>query len=165
MTVIEAASKMQATVEAAKERLEGNGFVMSVETDYMNTMLKTVDDIKKAKYVTVSLVVGAEGCNPGDEYCMSLGAQITRGGISEEQLEQDIANYGKMVDEALEVLAGYENKNEGLEYLTAKANEEYEKLLVKIKEEQEKSRRISRIINTVFIIGIAILFIVALLKK
>ena len=137
---------------------------MSVETEYMNSMLGIVNDLKKAKYVTVSLIISSEDTAEGEEYCMSLGADIRSKNVNEEQLDRDIESYQKMVDEAAEVLAEYENKNEGLAYLTAKASEEYEKLLVKIEEEQKKSRRMSMIINIVFIAGIALLFILALLK-
>ena len=164
MTVNEAISKMQATVEAAKERLEGNGFVMSVETDYMNAMLRSVPDAAKAKYVTLSLVVGKEGGKEGDEYCMSLGAAIARKSVDEVQLDKDIENYEKMVSEAIETLEGYEDKNEGLDYLTKKASEEYEKLLAKINEDQKKSRRVTMIINAVFIALMFLLLIVAALK-
>lgn len=155
---------MQATVAEAKERLEGNGFTMSTETEYMNAMLKGVTDINRAKFVTIALVISAEGIAEGDEYCMSLGAQLSRGGTDEERLAKDIENFNKMVDEAIAVLEGYDDKTKGLCALTAKANEEYEKLLVKIKEEQDKSRRISRIINIVVIAGIALLFILTMFK-
>ena len=163
MTLSEAIEKMQGTVEAAKDRLEGNGFVMSVETDYMNAMLRSVDDLKKAKYVTVSVVIAPEGCKEGDEYCMSLGAMISRKGVDDEQLSKDIESFNKMVDEAIDTLAKYEDKNEGLAYLTAKASEEYEKLVANIEEEQKKRRKLSMISNIIFIVGIAILFIVAIL--
>ena len=95
---------------------------------------------------------------------MSLGADIRTKSVNEEQLGKDIESYNKMVDDAVEVLAGYENKQEGLAHLTAKASEEYEKLLAKIEEEQKKSRRIAMIGNIAFIVGIALLFIVAFLK-
>lgn len=164
MTIQEAIEKMQATVEASKEKLSDNGFTMSVETDYMNAMLANVEDPKKAKYVTVSLVIGSDDTKEGEEYCMSLGADIRTKSVNEEQLGKDIESYNKMVDDAVEVLAGYENKQEGLAHLTAKASEEYEKLLAKIEEEQKKSRRIAMIGNIAFIVGIALLFIVAFLK-
>lgn len=164
MTVSEAIAKMQATVEGSKAKLEGNGFVMSVETDYMNGSFKTVQDVKKAKFVTVSLVIGAAGTDEGEEYCMSLGADIRSKNVNEKQLEEDIAHYLKMVDDAAEVLEGYEDKLEGLNVLTKKASEEFEKLVAKIEEEQKKSRRISMIGNIVFIIGIALLFIIAFLR-
>ena len=164
MTVTEAISKMQATVAASMEKLDGNGFVMSVETDYMNAMLRSVPDVSKAKYVTVSLVVGKEDGNEGEEYCMSLGAEIVRKSVNDEQLEKDIASYENMVNEAIETIGGYEDKNEGLDLLTKRASEEYEKLMAKIKEDQKKTQRVTMIINTVFILGITLLFIVALLK-
>ena len=164
MTVSEAIAKMQATVEGSKEKLEGNGFVMSVETDYMNGLFKSVEDKKKAKYVTVSLVISAEGVEEGEEYCMSLGADIRGKNVNEKQLGEDIEHYNKMVSDAAEVLSEYEDKVEGLGVLTKKAGEEYEKLMAKIEEEQKKSRKISMIGNIIFIIGIALLFIVAILK-
>lgn len=164
MTVTEAISKMQATVAASMEKLDGNGFVMSVETDYMNAMLRSVPDVSKAKYVTVSLVVGKEDGNEGEEYCMSLGAEIVRKSVNDEQLEKDIASYENMVNEAIETIGGYEDKNEGLDLLTKRASEEYEKLMAKIKEDQKKTQRVTMIINTVFILGITLLFIIAILK-
>lgn len=164
MTVTEAISKMQSTVAAAKDRLEGNGFIMSVETDFMNASLRSVPDETKAKYVTVSLVVGKEGGEEGEEYCMSLGAAISKKSIDEAQLDKDIGNYEKMVNEAIETLEAYEDKNEGLDVLTKKASEEYQKLLAKIDEDRKKSRRVSMIINAVFIGLMFLLFIVAMLK-
>ena len=164
MTVKEAIEKMQATVEDSQSKLADFGFNTSVETEYMNATLASVDDEKKAKFVTVSLVIGSEDTKEGDEYCMSLGADIRTKNVNEEQLGKDIESYQKMVDDATEILSGYEDKNEGLAYLTAKASEEYEKLLKKIEEEQKKSRKIAMIGNIAFIIGIALLFIVAFLK-
>ena len=161
MTVNEAVSKMQAIVESAKERLEGNGFVMSVETDYMNYMLRPVQDEKKARYVTVALIVGKEGGEKGEEYCMSLGAMITKKGIDDATLETNMAQYETMVNETVETLQGYEDKNEGLDFLTAKANEEYKKLIAKMEEDRKKSLRMSLITNVVFIVGIVLLFMFA----
>lgn len=164
MTVNEAVSKMKDVVSESMHKLDGNGFIMLVETDYMNQMFKSVEDESKAKCVTVSLVISSENVKEGDEYCMSLGAMITRKGVDEAQLYKDIEGYRKMVDEALEVLAGYEKKDEGLAYLTAKANEEYEQLMAKITEDQKKNRRLAMISNIVFVVGIVLLFLVAFLR-
>ena len=163
MTVIEAIEKMQAAVSSSRERLEGNGFTLSVETDYMNRMFKSVEDVQKAKYITVSLVVSDESTAEGEEYCMSLGAEIRGGKIDGERLDEDIQNYLKMVDDAAALLAGYENKTEGLAELTRRAGEEYEKLVARIEEDNKKSRRLSMISNIIFIVGIVLLFIVAFL--
>ena len=43
MTILEAIERMQATAEAAKERLACYGFKLSVEVDYMNSLLKPVE--------------------------------------------------------------------------------------------------------------------------
>lgn len=164
MTLSDAVKKMQSAVTASMQRLEGNGFVMSVETDYMNNMFASVDDPAKAKCVTVSLVVASKNGKEGEEYCMSLGAMITRRGVDEAQLDKDIEGYDKMVDEAIDTLAYYDNKDEGLAYLTAKASEEYEKMMKEIEEGQRKNRRLAMISNIVFIVGIALLFIIAFLR-
>ena len=164
MTVTEAIEKMQATVEASKAKLEGYGFKMSVEPEYLNFSFNPVVDIAKAKYLTVSLVISSEASAEGEEYCMSLGAEIRGKKVDEGRLDENIASYNKMVDDAIEVLERYEDKREGLVELTKKAAEEYEKLLERIQEDQKKSRRMSMISNVIFILGIALLFIVAFLR-
>jgi DNA polymerase I-like protein with 3'-5' exonuclease and polymerase domains len=165
MNVSEAISKMQATALAAEKRLSGYGFVTSVVTDYMNGFYKTIDTPEKARFVTVSVVVSKKDGEKDNEYCMSLGAAITRKFVDDNQLAEDSANFEKMVDEAIETLEKYENKEEGLDALVAKANEEYEKFLVKMEEEQKKSRKLSMISNIIFIVGLVILFIVMALAK
>jgi hypothetical protein len=155
---------MQAVASEAMGKLEGNGFSMSVQTEYMDRAFRIVDKPEKAKCVTVSLVISAKDGKPGDEYCISLGAMITRRGIDEEQLANDTEGYNRMVDEALDTLAYYDNKDEGLAFLTAKANEECERFIKEIEEQQKKNRRLAVISNVVFVIGIALLFIIALLR-
>lgn len=164
MILSEAVAKMESAVKTAMARLEGNGFVMSVETDYMNRAFGTVTDPKKAKCVTVSLVISSKDGKEGEEYCMSLGAMINGRGVDEVQLDRDIEGYNKMVDEALDTLAYYEDKDEGLAYLTKKASEEYEKFVKEMEEGQRKGRRLAMITNIVFILGITLLFILALLR-
>ena len=164
MITAEAIIKMQNAVSEAMKKLDGNGFDLSVETEYLNRTLQGVEDISKAKYVTVSLVVASKDSKEGEEYCMSLGAMITRRGIDDSELEKNIDGFGKMVDEALAMLEKYDNKDEGLAYLTEKASEEYKKLVEKMEEEQKKNRKLSMISNIVFILGIALLFIVAVLR-
>ena len=164
MTLTEAIALMESTVNAAMERLDGNGFVMSVETDYMDRFFRTVTDPGKARCVTVSLVVNTKDGQKGEEYCMSLGAMIAKRGVDEAQLLKDIEGYGKMVDEAVDTLAYYENKDEGLAHLTKKASEEYEKMMKEIEEGQKKSRRLSMITNIAFILGFILLLFFAMMK-
>ena len=165
MTVSEALSKMQAIVNDAREKLDGNGFIMSVETDFMDSMLRVLPNENKAKYVTVSLIIGKEGGKEGEEYCISLGAVILRNTVYEARLNSDIESYHKLVNDTIETLAGYDNKDEGLDYLTKKASDEYEKMMTERREYQEKNRKISRIINAVFFGGMILLFIVMMIVK
>ena len=95
---------------------------------------------------------------------MSLGAMIAKRGVDEAQLLKDIEAYGKMVDEAVDTLAYYENKDEGLAHLTKKASEEYEKMMKEIEEGQKKSRRLSMITNIAFILGFILLLFFAMMK-
>lgn len=165
MTLNEAVEKMTALAEEAKERLLPYGFDMKVESEYMNVAFRTVEDPKKAKYVTASLVISAEGIDEGDEYCMSIGAQVNRGKVDDAQLEEDSGKFRKMVDDMIATLDRHEDKVEGLRELTAKANEEYKKLVAEIEENQKKAKKMSAIINVVFIVGILILFLVAILRS
>ena len=165
MKLNEAVIKMQDAVNASMAKLEGNGFVMSVETDYMNRAFMTASDPKKAKCVTVSLVINTKGGKAGEEYCMSLGAMINGGGIDEAQLDKDIEGYNKMVEEALDTLAYYDNKDEGLMFLTKKASEEYEKFMKEMEEEQKKTRKRMMITNIAFILGFTLLFVLIALFR
>ena len=164
MTLTEAIGKMQVAVTAAMDRLEGNGFVMSVETDYMDRAFRSVSVPERAKCVTVSLVINTRDGQAGEEYCMSLGAMVSGKNVDEVQLDKDIEGFGKMVDEAIDTLAYYDDKDEGLRFLTAKAAEEYEKFVKEMEEGQRKGRRLAMITNIVFILGITLLFILALLR-
>ena len=165
MTTLEAIERMQASAEAAKERLAGYGFSLSIETDYMNSVIKPVEDIKKARYITVSLVCGGEGVNPGEEYCISIGAETRLGRVNEGQLAKDIEGFAKIVEETIATLDSYEDKNEGLAFLVAKATEECEKLLAKLKEDEKRNKRVTTVSNIVFWVGVLILFIVALVRQ
>ena len=165
MTISESVAKMQETALAAKARLDGYGFDIKVETDYMNSMLRPIENPEKAKYVTTSLIVGGEGVKEGEEYCLSIGVVVKGKKVDDEQFDKDSHKFNEMVDEMIGVLDAHEDKVEGLGVLTAKANEEYEKLLAEIQENQRKSRRAAAIGNIVFFIGIMLLFIVAMTRS
>ena len=165
MTISEAIIKMNAAAESAKERLGCFGLDMKVETDYMNGFFKTVEKPEKAKYATVSLVMSTEGIAEGEEYCISLGVEVKRGKVDETQLAEDAVRFDEMVTECIGVLSGSETVLDGLNTLIAKATEECEKLIAEMEENQKKSRRVSMISNIIFFAGIALLFIVALLRQ
>ncbi len=159
MTAAEALSKMENAANAAKERLSGYGFDISIHFDYMNFMLKTVETPEKASLFTVSVIIGGNGVPEGDEYCMSLGADKKRGKISDEIFERDLKIFGEMIEYARETLDSYEDKLEGLKKLTDEAAADHEKTVAKL----EKAGRIASIANTAFLIGVAVLFIIALI--
>ena len=165
MTLNEAVERMNALAKAAEERLSVYGFDTKIESEYMNTSFQTVENPKKAKFVTTALVVSGEGVAEGDEYCMSIGAQIIRGNIDDAQLERDSGKFNQMVDEMIATLEKHEDKIAGLNELTTKANEEYKKLMDGIEENQKKIKRMTTIINIVFIVGLFILFLVAMMRS
>lgn len=159
MTVTEALTKMNEIVNAAKERLEGNGFAMRIETTFFDSMVRPLPDANRARFATVSLLINKPDGKEGEEYCLSLGVAIFKTSANEKRLIGDIERYQKLVDDTVETLAGFEDKNEGFDFLTKKAAEEYEELMAKAREQQSKSRRISAIVNAVFIIATILLFI------
>ena len=127
----------------------------------MNSFLATVTEPKKAKFATVSVVISTDDTEEGDEYCLSVGAEIRFGKIDDGQLEKDLAEFGRMVDETVDRLRSYATKSEGISVLAAEANAEYEKLVEKLREDQKKQSVISAIGMALFIVGIVVLFIVA----
>ena len=161
MLLNEALAKMKTVAEAAAERLREDGFNAKVESSYMNAFLATVTEPKKAKFATVSVVISTEDTEEGDEYCLSVGAEIRFGKIDDGQLEKDLAEFGRMVDETVERLRSYATKSEGISALAAEANAEYEKLVEKLREDQKKQSVISAIGMALFIVGSVVLFIVA----
>ena len=158
MTVNEALTKMYEVVDTAKARLEGNGFTMSVKTTFMDAMLRPLPDQNRARYASVALLVSKEGGKEGEEYCLSIGAALLRNNANEKRLTRDIEAYEKLVDDTVETLAQYEDKNEGFDFLTKKAEEEYEQLMVKVQEQQQKSRKASMIFNVALVVGLLIIF-------
>ena len=164
MTVSDALEKMYEVVGAAKERLEGNGFEMNVQTTFYDATLATLPDENKARYATVSLIVNKVGGKEGEEYCLSLGLAILKGHANAKRLVGDIAVFERFVDETVETLAEYEDKNEGFDFLTKKAAEDYEEYMIKKQEIEAKNNKMSKIINTVFIVAL-ILFLILTTRR
>lgn len=161
MTVSEAIAKMQALAYSAKEKLDIYGFDIKIETDCMDSRLRTVSTPEKSRFATVALIIGGNGINEGEEYCLSIGVAVRGKNVNDGQLEQDSSKFVELVDETISVLEAHENKTDAIKILTEKATEEYNKLLAEIEENRQKSRRISLISNVAFVVGIIILMIVA----
>ena len=161
MLLNEALDRMKAVAEAAAERLREEGFNAKVETSYMNAFLATVPEPKKAKFATVSVVISTDDTEEGDEYCLSVAAEVKLGKVDEGLLGADLEEFDRMVNDTIERLRGYESKSEGISVLAAEANAEYEKLIENLQADQKKANVISAIGMGLFIIGIIALFIVA----
>ena len=164
MTVQEALKKMNEIVGAAKDRLEGNGFVMSIKTFFYDAMLRTLPDEKKARYATVTLIVNKQDGKEGEEYCLSLGVAILKNNANSKRLMGDIEIFQRYVDDTVETLAGFEDKNEGLDHLTAKAEEEYNERMAQAKEQHTKNNRATTIFNIIFV-AVFILLVFLMTRK
>lgn len=164
MTVTEALTHMNEVVGAAKERLEGNGFVMTMQTFFYDAMLRSIPDEKRARFATVTLIVNKEGGKEGEEYCLSLGVAILGKKANAKRLARDTELFQRYIDEAVETLAGFEDKNAGLDHLTAKAEEEYTARMEQAKEQKSKNNWITTAFNIVFF-AVFILIIFLLTRK
>ena len=164
MTVNEALTKMYEVVGAAKEKLEGNGFVMSIQTFYYDSMLRTLPDQNKARYATVTLMVSKQDGKEGEEYCLSLGVAILKNNANGKRLVGDIEIFERYVEDTVQTLAEFEDKNAGLDHLTEKAEKEYEERMTQAKEQQAKNAKSTRIFNIIFF-AVFILIIFLLTRK
>ncbi len=158
-----AIEKMTATAEAAAEKIRTIGLSASVERSYMNPLLQTTDNPKKAKYITISVVISAPETKAGEEYCLSVGAEMRGGKIDEAMLEKDLSTLDSMIDETIERLSSFDNKTEGVATLANEAEEEYRALIDKLAGEQKRQRIISAIGLALVFIGLIVLFTVATL--
>ena len=152
MTVQEALTQMNEVVGAAKDRLEGNGFVMSIKTFFYDAMLRTIPDEKRARFATVTLIVNKVDGKEGEEYCLSLGVAILGKKANAKRLARDTELFHRYVDEAVETLANFEDKNEGFDQLINKAEEEYAERMEKAKEQQKKTNKSATLFNILFIV-------------
>lgn len=158
-----AIEKMLATAGVAAEKIRAIGLSAAVEKSYMNPLLQTVDNPKKAKYITVSVVISAPETKAGEEYCLSVGAEMRGGRVDEDLLEKDLSTLNNMIDETIDRLSTFDNKGEGVATLANEAEEEYRALVDKLSADQKKQRIISAIGLALVFIGIIILFTVATL--
>ena len=76
----------------------------------------------------------------------------------------DIEIFQRYVDDTVETLAGFEDKNEGLDHLTAKAEQEYEERMTQAKEQHTKNNRATTIFNIIFV-AVFILLVFLITRK
>lgn len=164
MTVDAAIARMTEVADLATERLSALGYTATVELDFMNGMLRTVEDKSRAKFITATVVITSPDTPKGDEYCLSLGTEIRGGKVDGDQLERDIVEYGKMVDGSVERLSKFESKAEGVSALAEEASKEYEALVERLNADQKKQRVISTVGMLLVLVGVILLFVVATLS-
>lgn len=163
MDINQTTERLGEVVKCAAARFKDIGVTTSVEVAYMDSWMRTLDDPARAKYVTVSLVLTAEGVTEGDEYCLSVGAKVSRKRISEEIIERDITAFNSLVDEAYERISAKEDKSEAINELANEASEDFDKLVTNIKT-AEKKQRIYSIVGVVAILAVFAIFLVVSLN-
>ena len=163
MILSEAVERMTSAAEAVAERMREKGLCAKAECTYMNAVFQTVGEPKKARFVAVSVTICID--EDGDEYCLSVGADIHRGKIEDEQLEKNLSEFDAAADETIARLDSFDTLGEGVAQLAAESRAEYEKLVERLREDHKKQRIVSAIGMVLFIIGIVILFVVAYFVK
>ena len=167
MTIAEATEKMQHIVADAAEKFKNYGFDTKIDTDYYNYAFDNAKKPEKAKYISVVLKLDEKDCNRlhFSAFQLAMAVEIKSRQVTEEELEKSKKEFDAMIDETVEFLEGYENKCEGLKVLEKKATEDFERTLKKMQEEYEKNRKTSMIGNIAFIVGLAILLVVAIVRS
>lgn len=162
MTVNEALILMNEKADKAEKSLKNLGITVTRETRFMNSVFRERESTKGAKYASVTLYLGGEGISEEDTLCLSVTAEIKRGTVDAEKLETSFTEFDKYVSGIQEKINNGQSPTDTvLEYSKA-ANEEYQELLGRLNEMKAKQQKVSAIGTVVFIIGIFILFAVAL---
>jgi hypothetical protein len=162
MTVNEALILMNEKADTAEESLKNLGITVTRETRFMNSVFRERESAKGAKYASVTLYLSGEGISEEDTLCLSVTAEIKRGTVDAEKVKASFTEFDKYVSGIEEKINnGQAPTDTVLEYSKA-ANEEYQELLGRLNEMKAKQQKVSAIGTVVFIIGIFILFAVAL---
>ncbi len=163
MDINQTVERLGEVVKSAEERFKGIGVKTSVEVAYMDSWMRTLDDPSRAKYVTVSLVLTADGVSEGDEYCLSVGARVSRKKVTDEIIERDIAAFNSLVDDAYGRIIAKEDRTEAINELANEAAEDFDKLVANIKT-AEKKQRIYSIVGIVAILAVFAIFLIVSLN-
>ena len=148
MNYTEAIEKMTEVLEGAKAGFDTLGVSTKIEYDYMDRVMNSIRGPEKAKYITATLVLSTPEIKEGEEYCLSLGAEINSGKVSEDTLGGDVERFLALVKETEERIASSNSAEVAIRELANEASLEFQELVGKIKDEEKKSRLTS-------IIGIA----------
>lgn len=138
MRAEEALEKMTELVNALSKKFAGSGVNADVQSGLLDRKMDAADSISKAKYIDVSLVLSAEENGGDEEYCLTLGAEIFRGTVS-ESLYRDMDEFTELVARTAERLNGIENKAEGIKALIKESEGELDGVISDIKKRRRKA--------------------------
>lgn len=162
MTANEALERITARVNEAKARFVGLGVKVNTETEYMNSLFKSTDNPARAKFMSVSLIISADGLCDDDIYYLSLSCEVKGKKVDEAMLEKSEAEFEKYLNDTVTRLAEGDPKAV-LEALSKEANAEWEEVLGKLQKSQKRATLINIIGGALIVVGIAVLILVAVL--
>lgn len=138
MRAEEALEKMTELANALSESFAGSGVNADVQPGLLDRKMDAADSISKAKYIDVSIVLSAEESGEDEEYCLTLGAEIFRGTVS-ESLYRDMNEFTELVTKTAERLKGSENKAAVIKALIKEAEGELDGVIADIKKRRRKA--------------------------
>ena len=162
MNVNEALERITAKVNEAARRFDGLGVNVTTETEYMNAFFKPTDSPAKARFMSVSLIISAEGLRDEDIYYLTLSCEIKGKRVDEALLEKSESEFEKYLNDTAERLADGTPK-EVLQTLSKEANAEWEEVLGRIQKSQKRATLINIIGGALIVVGIAVLILIAVL--
>ena len=163
MTVNEALRRMRARIEEAVSRLSPFGVELARETEYMNSLYKPTEDEKRARFISVSVIISAEGLKDEDVYYLTLSAEIKRGQVNEELLQKSENEFERYLSDAEKRLGEAENPAAALAELSAEANAEWTEMLGKLETAKKRATVVNIVGGALMLIGIVILILLAVL--
>ena len=136
------------------------GVTVKKDVRYLNRFFAEIQNPKRAKYMTVTLTLSTDTLEEDYEYCLSIGAELVRDGVMEQQLQKAKDEFSFFADAALERLRDAESVTEVLYKLSSEANEEHEKLLAELSQMQRKWHKRAGLFSLIAIIVMIILIVI-----
>ncbi len=156
MNYKETLDRMTEVVKECQEGFDTLGIVTRLEYDYMDRVMKSIESPERAKYLTVTLVLTTDNTPEGEEYCLSLGAEVKNGKVDEDALDRDIENFRTLVSNTKRRVGDYDSSEAAIREMANEASDEFKQLVEKIKED-EKKQKLTSIIGIVCVIAIFVI--------
>ena len=163
MTVNEALEIMNKSADSAVCKISDCGIKLKREVRYLNTLFAEVINPKRARYVTVALTLSVGEAEDEMEYCISIFADVKRGLVNEEGMRSSAKAFEEKISEIKDAYCKGASAVEILEGLCKEADAEEQRILSDLSRINERNRIISVIGTALVIVGVAIMFIVAML--